>query len=56
MPWLLRRQVRTDDSRYLYRGLLLRPLLFGFFCDLASVLDGFPTLLLSPACLQTLYP
>lgn len=56
MPWLLRLQVRADDSRYLYRGLLLRPFLFGCFCDLASAPAGFQTLLLSPTHPQTLYP
>lgn len=55
MPWLLRLQVRADDSRYLYRGSLLRPFLFGFFCDLASVPDSFQTLLLSSTHPQILY-
>lgn len=56
MPWLLRLQVRADDS-----NICIGILFSGLFClassvPLASVPDDFQTLLLSPTHPQTLYP
>lgn len=56
MPWLLRLQVRTDDS-----SICIEILVSGLLCltssvPLASVPDDFQTLLLHPTHPQTLYP